>query len=298
MSFAMQRADAPWTGTISGVELNVFDRNLSRALDGFGGGACAPSAALIIGGAGLQLTGPFVTSGTFTVNSPTATFNENVNVLETLACQGNIDLNGDGDVSGAWVVHGNLTVDGNTTLGNGALDQTTVNGLLLCPNFLQVNSLLTVLAGGTLSCEGTANFSGNVTLGNATSDLIVSQGNATFNGSAQFNGDCFFSGSNASMRFRNQVLPDSNASFSCKASGNFYRGVSIGNPRTYTFTAANHQAGDWFVIRWQTSASNATLSDGTSTFATLRDSVSGDIVAALFVFDGTSWIKVMQELRP
>lgn len=58
---------------VSPAEFETFDQNLSDAVDGAGGGAYAPSATIEIGGSGLEVSGPFVSSGDFTAQD-SATF--------------------------------------------------------------------------------------------------------------------------------------------------------------------------------------------------------------------------------
>lgn len=73
------RVDAPWTGVVLGTEAQQLDTYAYESINGDQGGTWAPAAAIIIGGLGMQVTGPLtvddmqsshVTSGnTLTVDS-------------------------------------------------------------------------------------------------------------------------------------------------------------------------------------------------------------------------------------
>lgn len=139
---------------------NAIDANQSNAVDGVGGGTYAPSSAIIIGGAGLQI-GTLTVSGNSTIGSDGS---------DTLTV--NAESNFVGDMAADVVVIADLTaaallVSGNCHIGNSDADTCTVTAVLL--------------------------INDDCTIGTSPSDTLTINATTTFTGSLIFN-DAEFSG--------------------------------------------------------------------------------------------------------
>lgn len=172
MSFSRIRAPGGWIAgsTITPTELETFDQNLSRALDGYAGGTYAPSSLLEIGGSGLKLssTGNQL-SGTLTVLSG-----------------GLLAVNGGAAfvaVEGStFLVQSDATLQGNVALGiSGGTKTLTVHGAATFEKNVTVTQAATF--NGAVSCTG------NVTLGDAAGDAVTINGNLTVANAAALDGN-------------------------------------------------------------------------------------------------------------
>lgn len=173
MSFTRVRAPGMWTlaSVFDPGEIETIDQNLSRCVDGYAGGSCAPSSPIEIGGDGLKVTTVFLctSSATFTV-ACAATFDDGVAVNGALVASGDITS------------FGGLVGDTVTTTGNAA-----IGGNLTCvaATCASVNALALTCAAGT--CTGVFGFTGsgrlrprlaagadsNTTYGVSSADIVV-----------------------------------------------------------------------------------------------------------------------------
>lgn len=159
MSFDRVRAPGAWldNGVLLPEELDAFDTNLSNAIDGAGGGAYAPSAPIVIGGAGVQLDVPCTfdeLAGGF-VN--TAALQATSSTLHDAAVDGDFsadDATFTGDVS--------FTSAGSVDFAHGF----TVSG-----GTVDFNRPVTIEAATTFSLHATTTIDGAVTL---ESELVLS----------------------------------------------------------------------------------------------------------------------------
>jgi hypothetical protein len=158
MTFARIRPFGNWLdgGTLDETELEQFDDHLSKAIDGDGGGAYAPSAQLIIGGA-------------FAFKLTTG-----------------LDVDADAGVSGSLTVETNLLVDGDAALGGdvgvvGAAtfagvatfnDNSIFNGLVAFNDTVTADTLLATVLG----VSGGASIAGGLAADTVTPGEIILSG--------------------------------------------------------------------------------------------------------------------------
>ena len=178
--FTRTRPALGWTN-LSAVlpeEFEAFDDRQSKAIDGDGGGTYAPSAQLVIGGAGLKVTGAFRVESI-------ATFTNDVDMSAGLVVGGACLLNADVDVANALSIVGDGTFNG-TAIFHGAF--TSDGGMSIV---LSTGKDLDISATGTglvsvgapsvwektitLSGDGTIAWRYNA-LGDADTDVFISDG--------------------------------------------------------------------------------------------------------------------------
>jgi len=104
----------------------------------------------------------------------------------------NVDLNGDIDVSGAATL-GSAAVTGNLTINTDKFSVTSGEGNTSIAGTLGVTNAATF--SDTLTVTGATTLNGNVTLGDASGDVITVTGTATFTQSADFDGGLTVAGS-------------------------------------------------------------------------------------------------------
>lgn len=290
MSFARIRAPGMWldTSVVEDTEFEQFDLNISRAVDGFAGGTYAPSAAIILGGSGLQMTGAFVANGAFTVNS-NALFTENVTVSETLAVNSFIDLNGGLDVSGDASFHGNVA------LGDTGGDNITVNGQLAClasvtvSGTLSVNGAVTlgdaagdnIIVAGTLFANAPAFFNADVTLGTDAGDILTVNSSVAFNSAVELRDPTTLIG-NGHIVYRVVAGADANTTYGIN-DADVIHASGLGADRVYTLSTTGATTGARITFVNETVTFQVTCG-GTP----LRTS-TGFARSVTFVFLGGAW---------
>jgi len=259
------------------AQANTIDINQSRAIDGTGGGTYTPGAVILIAGTfGLELDAPFRADGTFTVNSATALFTENVQISEILQVNSAIDLNGTLDCSGNASFHGDMA------LGDTGGDTVTVNA-----QFVAVASATFL---------GATGFSAAVTLGDAAADNIIVSGTlfanapAFFADDTRFDDPVFFAG-DGRIQWRivtfttdaNQTIAPVNGSIFVIGDG-----IQTGS-RNWTIDDTGMVNGDWFIASTTDLSFTSVIKDpATNTIGTIKLN-TGFPSAQLFMKIGGAW---------
>lgn len=151
-------------------DMEALDASQARAIDGVGGGTYAPSATIVINGAGLQVATLLI--GDLTVNGSTQlgnTSGDTLSVTATSTFSSPVTFDDDVAVNGAIVFTGDLTagsvtINSDATIGNSASDALTVGATT------EFNAPVT-LADSLLA--GDAQFNGDVQIGNTSGDSLA-----------------------------------------------------------------------------------------------------------------------------
>jgi hypothetical protein len=178
---------AAWaTGTVTQAEWEKFDANLFKSINGDEGGVWAPSTAIEIGGAGLDVSGPLESSGGATFNGA-ATFNAGANfTVGGLTVGTSATFNNSADFNNPVNFDAPITVNSISTFGNTA----TFNGQVIVGNS----------AADSFDCTSQAQFYSETTLSSYV--LITSTGTLDVQGDLAVNGPAEF---NDGVEFNNQV---------------------------------------------------------------------------------------------
>ena len=154
MTIARIRTPGTWTdgSVVLDTEMEAIDANLVKAVDGVAGGTYAPTNPLVIGGDGLEVTGPLEASGATTLGDVTVT---GTLVVETEATF----EDGIGITGGGLGVVGPIAASGTITGPSGVFTDVTVG------------DDLTVVDDATIG--GTLGVTGTTTLGNVGADAII-----------------------------------------------------------------------------------------------------------------------------
>lgn len=175
-------------------EMEAFDANLAKAVNGDEGGTWAPSAKIIVGGQGVEITGACligsllqaqagatITGGDLTV-SQDATIQGTLDVddlatVDSLAVVNDASIQGNAEVQGTSHLVGNVTADNDI-----ACERLAIHGSHLGSNILSVNGAGRITGNceinGQFACDGAASFGNNVSVGGT----LTVTGNTTFNG--------------------------------------------------------------------------------------------------------------------
>lgn len=150
-----------WTGVVvTTTDMETFDQRQFESINGDLGGTWAPAAAIVIGGAGLSVTGT-----SFNVSATSATFS-----------------------NGLFIAAGNFVCEATTTTFVGATafqsGATFVGGSNL---ILETGSSFTVAAGGSFIITAASSFLGTLAL----SGIVTVSAAATFSANASFSGSSF-----------------------------------------------------------------------------------------------------------
>lgn len=168
---ALIRANlAAWaTGTVvTPAEFWAFDQAQFASINGDDGGTWAPSAAIIIGGSGLNTTGDLDIDG-----------DVNVDAASTVTWQSGSAITGAIDATaGITFNNGGIVLDSNCILQvrSGTAISVKSGGIVDVESGGEVD----INSGATLDCNGTADFSNGVTISAGT--LTVSAGGASITG--------------------------------------------------------------------------------------------------------------------
>lgn len=268
----------------------------SQMINGVTGGTYAPTSDIQISGAN---GGGFVVDGNFVHEDGTATFRSTstMSVLGTAGFSGAVSFAGSSTitVAGALTVSGtftaeslalsvNLTVGGSATIGTTGTDLLTV---LAGASFEQPVSFLgTVSFDSAIEVTAPASLLGDVTLGNASTDIIAVGGlmqlgrRLTYSGSGRVPG-------------RHVLLPASSATIAV-ADGDLFQIPTLSSGVIYTLSTSGAVAGDKMAFF---TGGNNTLG-GSVTFSGTATGEGGALMVAgrnsqfvRFVFDGSDWYR-------
>lgn len=172
--FEFTRAGGIWAdgSDFLHAEAADLDAKTQKAINGDDGGTWSPSDAIVIGGAGLVLDGPFVSNGGFEVNT-------NAEINGDIVCTGNLNLLGtDNWVNGELTItDGALFVEGATSTESLAVSGASeFSGEVTLAGPVEVTAAnpsggraLTVTngvhIGGAMDVLGIASFGENVVVG-------------------------------------------------------------------------------------------------------------------------------------
>jgi len=176
------RVDADWVTTVLGSELRALDTGQFESINGDQGGTWAPAALIIIGGAGLQVTGPLTIDdlqNSHITNGHALTVDSGAYIH--IASGGNVNVQGAGgftvDAAGTGQINGYLYVAnaGYIEVQSGGVINTLSGGNVN----LQTGSQLRVYAGGSLQVDGTETVSsgGALTVQNGATLTVEGAGN-------------------------------------------------------------------------------------------------------------------------
>lgn len=197
------------------AEMEAFDANQSKAVNGDEGGVWAPSDPIEIGGDGLKVTGACVVTSEAQLQGGATITGGNLSVADDADVQGNatvagtLDVGGETTISDDLNVTNNLAVQGTATitgeiLGNGGATITggdlNVGDDIVCQGNAEI--------AGTLDVDGNAAIGGTLGVGSTTVDgTLTATGNASLGGTLAVTGNATLSGTTtAKGRFRRRVL--------------------------------------------------------------------------------------------
>ena len=284
------RAPGFWISlsTLLPAEMESFDAQLYKAINGDGGGVWAPSAVIEIGGSGIKITGACqvtslaqlqfgaaITGGNLTVSL-------NASVQGTLTVQGSAILQGGANITG-----GNLTVSldadvqGNLTAGVVGIGGAVEGGYALkVTGAAKVTGALDVLGLGTFA---TAQVTGAFQVGGAT----------TLAGAVSLTQPLTPSGSGR-VRVRPAIGADANTTYNAgDADVILIRPGDLSAPRTYTLGTTGAAAGDRIVFTSRTNvAASISVPSNASENRIVQTGVSTDRewVEYTFFSDGKWWL--------
>lgn len=197
--------------TVADSEFWYFESGIYKSINGDDGGTWAPTATIVVGGAGVQVTGTFAAAGhsTFGVSAAqtstfyseayftsaaqfddpalftdTAQFNGTVTATGTVALGDtthDVSLNGAVHAYETVTAGANLEVVGDTRLGMNALSLVDVYG--------------TVTAHATVTASGPVAMLGNVIIGNSGANILSVYASPSFTSPANFASPVAFDGS-------------------------------------------------------------------------------------------------------
>jgi len=184
--FTRNRPIGGWNvGAVSPDEFEKFDDQISKAIDGDGGGAYAPTTPIAIGGAGLQVDGNFnvVGPGVIAVQATVSAATFLCPVVFDNASQPFVVVH-DMEVIGQTHLIGDVTVDGALTMtGSGTL---SVNGLSVFSGIAGFQSVTNfnaqVNCGSELNVTGTFGVAGAAAFGSTMSVADIADFTGTSSG--------------------------------------------------------------------------------------------------------------------
>lgn len=302
--FVRIRPAGLWTigSVLQPEELELFDANQSKALNGDEGGVWAPSALLELGGAGLKVTGPLNVPGA-------ASFTGGV-LANTAGITGSLDVQGDTELQA------DLEVQGETGLGGApeAGFACKVTGNAKCTGTLAVSGDLTVASdldvqqditaqgaitgdagrletlglhsavapGKVFTADGAGNITGNWEVGGVASaaSLVVS-GNATISGTTKAKG-----------RFKRRVLVMTDAGTTVSVSDHdlvYMPPGVMSADRTLTVSTSGAEEGDVLRVVAKDTIHTLDVDWGSDASALKRATDKQDWLELTFI--GGVWIK-------
>lgn len=184
----------PAGGTIYKEDFAWFAVCCYQSINGDLGGTWSPSSAIIIGGSGVQLVGPFATGASTTIGT-TNTDTLTINAFSTF-------VNG-WQANSTSAFHGNITFDAGTYGSATAVSDSHVNWT--------INGILTVALAAQLN--GGAAFGGDVSIAGGASAFSVGSGvTTTINGPLVQNKKRTIGTGAAFDAIRNHAVNDANYS--------------------------------------------------------------------------------------
>lgn len=140
-------------------EMELFDANLSKAINGDEGGPWAPTSPIELGGAGIKITGPAEFTGEFKVATEALLQGGATITGGPLAVSTNANVQGNLTVDGNASMGGNLSVDGSASV----VGNLSVEGIAVLQDDVGIDGTLTVAGGTGLGGAPEGGFAAKVT---------------------------------------------------------------------------------------------------------------------------------------
>jgi hypothetical protein len=326
MSFSRIRPVLSWTplSVLLSSEMNAFDTNQSRAVDGFAGGAYAPSTPIVTGGSGHWITSLSIvkSGGEWKWESGAHLLGLAGSVLEW-AGEATFETGVVTFTSGAVVSGGTVQFETGSILQIQTGSQIACAAPVLLVNggtasFGTQSGVTSTFAGpialsNTITCSGagphiagTCNVGGNLEIvSGGVFDVesgglgrVLSGGTWTFQAGSTCNllAPLVSSGSGRVTK-RYVAGPDSIATYG-GPQADIVNAAAITTGRTYTLTATGGVSGDMIWFLNPTAHVLTIVNDSSVTYTTIASSGSGAINAAQFVFNGVDWTLVSYSKQP
>jgi hypothetical protein len=304
---------ASWaTGTtVSQVEFAKFDANQYKSVNGDDGGTWAPSAAIVIGGAGLTVSGAFLATSTgiftggFAANSNASFGTTSSTYLyvyssstffgpATISSGTSLTTAGELIATGSATFSGAFTISNDATVGSDSVDALTINATTSFESPVTTNDLLTCSAGlgaNAISCSGTISALGGITCGGdltshgntllgdgaSVSDLIVNAtqdytGPETHNGVSSFVGAAYFDA--VSIAGNTGIGASSTNTLTVRSTTQFENNVTVGTDAADAFSV-NSNANFLNNVTVGSDAADTFTSNAAAYFGSVRLGASG-----------------------
>jgi hypothetical protein len=279
---------------LTSAQMEALDASQSRGIDGTGGGTYAPSSAIVINGAGLQvntllITGALTLTGDTTVGNThtdtltveaTSTFSSPVIFNDDVTANNPVSFLGDvtiGEVT--------FTLQGDAVLGNTAADSLLVNATAEFQAPVTCNDTLDVFGQLTVHSSGKFRALQDVQLGNGASDELDLQGSLV--SVLAYSGD-------GRVPYRDGgVLPDANTTIEASDGQCFQFPGTVAAHRTYTLSTVGATNGDRILFYSGNGAASVRAFDVTVHSPTSGQSITFGagfaLVSALYVFRNGNW---------
>jgi hypothetical protein len=308
------------------VDWQSIDQLLFESINGDLGGTWAPAAPIVIGGAGLNLTGLFEVSGLGSAefNGVAVTFDATSTVLfdngfdtnlGSTSTVGDLNVNGAQFTVAAESFFNNdilVTANNNFTMatGTGVADFFSGSVTISSAGGFQVGGGVTADFGGPATFVATTfnaavgfaatsatTFTSGSTLGGTVAASLVINGSMSFNsggtlgiaaGAEILLDGLIRPGGSGRMRKRTITTANADATYGVNDADEFLI-PPLGADRTYTLTDTGAGAGDRvrFNALANTTANNAAIAYGARTW--FMRNQTGQIVFLEFIFDGSAW---------
>jgi hypothetical protein len=215
--FSRVRVFGLWVvnSTLLPSEMELFDAQLSKAINGDEGGVWAPSSLIEVGGSGIKITGPCVVTSEAQLQGGATVTGGNLAVANDANIQGNATVGGTLEVAGETTITDTLNVAVALMVQDGAAIGGEIVGLAgatITGGDLNVGDDIVCQGNaeiaGTLDVDGNAAIGGTLGVGSTTvTGTLTTTGNASLGGTLAVTGDATLSGTTiAKGRFRRRVL--------------------------------------------------------------------------------------------
>lgn len=277
MSFARLRSSWVLEDVPTPAEFETLDNNQSKALDGFAGGAYAPSGQIILDGEGLKALDAF----------------EVTHAAELLSAS----INGELSVDGAVTLTGTFIIFNSNSALNG---ETTVGGALRVDGQAELQELATCDGNQSWALSSGVNLSVTAT----GTGKINCSAPSTWSSRAGLSGD-------GQVVWRSVTGSPTSRTYSVEQADEVQIPATVNSGCTYTLVNNGAQAGSKILFTRTlvdgddpnaeadlTNTVNIKANTGGSLILKSIGDASGNLRFIEFVFDGTNWFISRQEKVP
>jgi hypothetical protein len=177
---------------VSPTEFLWFEQCISRTIDAYAGGTVAPSAAIVIGGAGLTIGGSAPI--TFTAGAGELTCDKNATFegstfksyatstfygLTTITADGSLACDGAASFGGNVTVTGWFACNGNVTLGNASGDSIIAHGEISSDGGMTMASVFALATNGYIQKRRIRVSTNGTTIDVLSYDVAIIQNSVT-----------------------------------------------------------------------------------------------------------------------